>query len=83
GELTAHANAVNAQGRIFSPGTRADGTPFGSPPIARIEIIPASASARTGQSATFIARAFTVANGAERELSNVSFIWSASDANRA
>lgn len=83
GELTAHANAVNAQGRLFSPGTRADGTPFGSPPIARIEIIPASASARTGQSATFIARAFTVANGAERELANVSFIWSASDANRA
>src|SRR5205814_9091146 len=33
GSFVAHNTATNASGRIFSPGTRADGTPFGSPPV--------------------------------------------------
>ncbi|MER3426595.1 MAG: hypothetical protein C4334_00635 [Pyrinomonas sp.] len=82
GEFAAHANAVNSQGRTFSPGTRADGTPFGSPTIARIEIAPSSASIYTGETLSLNARAFAVVNGTTRELPNVAFIWSASDARK-
>ncbi len=44
GNFGAHTSATNAAGRTFSPGTRADGTPFGSPTITRVEVTPASAS---------------------------------------
>ncbi|MDT5262882.1 MAG: uncharacterized protein QOC61_1886, partial [Acidobacteriota bacterium] len=32
-DFKAHTNATNSTGRVYSPGTRADGTPFGSPTL--------------------------------------------------
>ena len=78
-----HANATNAAARAFSPGTRADGTPFGSPPVTRIEISPASATLDLGATQTFSARAFASPDGAEIEIANTSFVWDASDASKA
>ncbi|HEX8493428.1 MAG TPA: Ig-like domain-containing protein [Pyrinomonadaceae bacterium] len=79
GAFVQHTTATNAAGRVFSPGTRVDGTPFGSPPITRIEITPASATINAGQTQTFTARAFSNVGGPEIEVLNVSFIWDSSD----
>jgi len=78
GNFVAHTAATNAASRIFSPGTRADGTPFGSPAITRIEITPPSASINNGGTQTFTARAFSNAGGTEIEVQNVSFIFGSS-----
>ena len=83
GGFVAHGAAPRADGRVFSPGTRADGTPFGSPPVVRIEITPASALLDIGARQTFRARAFVPSGDAEAELVNVSFIWDAGDATKA
>ena len=83
GEFTPHLSAPGSQARNFSPGTRADGTPFGSPPVARIEIAPAAARLDIGGTQTFTARAFTGPAGAEVEITNTSFHWDVSDAGRA
>lgn len=78
GDFVAHSSATNASGRIFSPGTRADGTPFGSPAITRIEVAPASAAINIGATQAFTARAFSNASGTEIEVPNVSFIFDSS-----
>ncbi len=83
GSFIAHSSAAAAAGRVFSPGTRADGTPFGTPPLSRIELTPASAQLDIGARQVFSARAFSDANGAEIEVPNVSFIWDASNATKA
>jgi hypothetical protein len=83
GNFVAHSNATNAAARIFSPGTRADGTPFGSSTLTRIEVAPASAQVEIGAQQSFTAHAFSMINGAEMEVPNVSFIWDASDATKA
>jgi uncharacterized protein (TIGR03437 family) len=79
GSFVAHASAANAAARVFSPGTRVDGTPFGSPPLTRIEVAPASARLDIGAHQTFSARAFASSGGAEIEIANVSFAWDATD----
>jgi len=79
GNFVAHTAATNAAGRIFSPGTRADGTPFGSQALTRIEILPAQASINAGATQSFSARAFSNASGTEVEIPNVSFIFDSSD----
>jgi uncharacterized protein (TIGR03437 family) len=79
GAFVKHSTAANADGRVFSPGTRVDGTPFGSPPITRIEVTPPSATADIGQTQGFTARAFSNTGGPEIEVQNVSFIWDSSD----
>ena len=83
GSFVAHNAATNAAGRIFSPGTRADGTPFGSPPITRIEVVPASARVNIGATQSFTGHAFSNAGGPEIEIQNVSFIWDSSDTTKA
>jgi uncharacterized protein (TIGR03437 family) len=83
GNFVAHTSATNAAARVFSPGTRADGTPFGSPTLTRIEIAPPSASLDTGAQQTFTARAFAQIIGGEVEINNVSFAWDVGDASRA
>lgn len=83
GGFVAHATAARAAGRVFSPGTRSEGTPFGSQPITRIEIAPASAQLDTGARQTFNARAFIASGNAEIELPNVSFIWDVGDSTKA
>jgi uncharacterized protein (TIGR03437 family) len=83
GGFVAHANALNSAARSFSPGTRADGTPFGSRALTRIEIAPASVALDIGAHQTFNARAFTNVGGAEIEIANVSFIWDVTDATKA
>ncbi|MCA1592234.1 MAG: hypothetical protein LC754_06205, partial [Acidobacteria bacterium] len=75
GSYVPHKSATFAAGRAFSPGTRADGTPFGSPAISRIEVSPASVAADIGATQTFNARAFGNMNAGEFVIPNVSFIW--------
>lgn len=77
GGFVAHGGVASAAGRIFSPGTRSDGTPFGSPPLTRVEITPASARLDIGARQAFNARAFALAGGAEVEVAHVSFVWDA------
>jgi uncharacterized repeat protein (TIGR01451 family) len=83
GSFVAHTTATNAAGRTFSPGTRADGTPFGSHAITRIEVSPASATIDVGATQAFTARAFSNTGGPEVEVQNVSFIWDSSDTSKA
>ncbi|HEX8634360.1 MAG TPA: Ig-like domain-containing protein [Pyrinomonadaceae bacterium] len=83
GDFNAHALAANAAARPFSPGTRADGTPFNAPPITRISVDPATATVEIGATQTFRARAYATLDGSEREVSNVSFIWDTSDTGKA
>ncbi|HYX40194.1 MAG TPA: lamin tail domain-containing protein, partial [Pyrinomonadaceae bacterium] len=83
GAFVAHASATNANGRVFSPGTRADGTPFGAPALTRIEVTPTAAQLDIGARQTFSARAFANINGAETEVPSVSFIWDVGDATKA
>ncbi|HYX40499.1 MAG TPA: Ig-like domain-containing protein, partial [Pyrinomonadaceae bacterium] len=83
GNFVAHTSAANAAARVFSPGTRTDGTPFGSPSLTRIEVAPASAQLDISAQQSFTARAFALTNGAETEVPSVSFIWDASDATKA
>jgi uncharacterized protein (TIGR03437 family) len=83
GSFIAHASAANANGRVYSPGTRADGTPFGSAPLTRIEVTPAVAQLDIGARQSFSAHAFSSADGVEAEVANVSFIWAASDTTKA
>src|SRR5205085_6228086 len=44
GNFIGHTAAPSSIGRAFSPGTRIDGTPFGSPPVTRIAISPQSST---------------------------------------
>jgi uncharacterized repeat protein (TIGR01451 family) len=83
GAFVAHNAATNAAGRIFSPGTRADGTPFGSPAITRIEVLPTSASINVGATQGFTATAYSNVGGPEVAVPNVSFIWDSSDTSKA
>jgi uncharacterized repeat protein (TIGR01451 family) len=79
GGYVTHTTATNAAGRVFSPGTRADGTPFGSPPITLVEVAPAAATVGIGASQLFTGHAYS--NGIE--VLNVSFIWDSSDTSKA
>ena len=83
GNFIAHTLAVNAATRIYSPGTRADGTPFNSPPISRISIVPATTAIEIGASENFNARAYAMLDGIEHELPLVSFAWDSSDVGKA
>jgi uncharacterized protein (TIGR03437 family) len=82
GEFIPHAGAGGSAGRAYSPGRRADGTPFGSPPLSRVELTPAATLLEIGEAASFKARAFTRAGGGETEVPLVSFLWAASDAKK-
>ena len=83
GGFVIHTTATNAAGRVFSPGTRADGTPFGSPAITRIEVLPAAAAVNIGANQLFTAHAYSNIGGPEIEVLNVSFIWDSSDTGKA
>jgi len=83
GDFIPHTQAVNAATRAFSPGTRADGTPFNSPPITRIEVDPVASTIEIGATQVFRARAYAASEGVEREVSHVSFKWVSSAADRA
>jgi hypothetical protein len=83
GDFNAHSQVSNAATRAFSPGTRADGTPFNSPPLTRITVEPVAATIEIGRAQTFRARAFAAFDGIEREVSHVSFIWDSSEAGKA
>ncbi|HLL16579.1 MAG TPA: lamin tail domain-containing protein [Pyrinomonadaceae bacterium] len=83
GAFIAHTLATNAATRPYSPGTRADGTPFNSLPLVRIVVAPTDATVEIGATQNFRARAYAMLDGSEREVSNVSFIWDSSDAGKA
>ncbi|HYX42394.1 MAG TPA: Ig-like domain-containing protein, partial [Pyrinomonadaceae bacterium] len=81
GDFTLHQQVADSNGRIFSPGTRTDGTPFNTTaPIARIALDPAAASVETGAQQQFNAHAFDQAG---HELTGVIFRWRTSDASVA
>ncbi|HEV2913806.1 MAG TPA: lamin tail domain-containing protein, partial [Pyrinomonadaceae bacterium] len=79
GAFIQHTTPTDANGRRFSPGTRLDGTPFGSPPITRIAITPASATVDPNDTQGFTAQAFSNVGGPEVEVQNVSFIWASTN----
>ncbi len=83
GEFVGHLVATNSADRIYSPGTRTDGTPIASNSIGRIEILPSAASIELGNSQLFEARAFASGAGGEVEITNVCFIWNSSDQTKA
>jgi ribosomal protein L35AE/L33A len=60
GGFVLHTAAVGAAGRRFSPGTKVDGTPFGScpPRLTSINISPPSSNVVVGQSTQFTGQAF-------------------------
>ncbi|MBA2732119.1 MAG: lamin tail domain-containing protein [Acidobacteria bacterium] len=60
GSFRTHTTAPGSGPRLFSPGTRVDGTPFGSCParLTSVAISPPSASVIAGQSTQFTAQAF-------------------------
>ncbi|HEX8140179.1 MAG TPA: Calx-beta domain-containing protein [Pyrinomonadaceae bacterium] len=59
GGFTEHTAATGAAGRRFSPGTRADGTPFANcpPRLTSVQLSPPSATIGVGQSTQFTAQA--------------------------
>jgi uncharacterized protein (TIGR03437 family) len=83
GDFNAHTLVTNAATRTLSPGTRADGTPFNSPPVTRISVEPMTATVETGASQNFRARAYATLDGVELEISNASFIWDSSESGKA
>jgi uncharacterized repeat protein (TIGR01451 family) len=83
GSFVQHTSATNAAGRTFSPGTRADGTPFGSTAITRIEVSPATSTKDINGTQIYTAHAFSNVGGIEFEVLNVSFIWDSSDTSKA
>ncbi|MDQ5844333.1 MAG: lamin tail domain-containing protein, partial [Acidobacteriota bacterium] len=83
GSFLAHTSATNAASRVSSPGTRADGTPFGSPAITRIEVLPATAAIDIAATQLFTGHAYSNAGGPEIEVLHVSFIWDSSDPTKA
>lgn len=83
GTFVAHTAATNPAGRTFSPGTRTDGIPFGSPAITRLEVLPATAAINIGATQLFTGHAYSNVGGPEIEVLNVSFIWDSSDTAKA
>jgi uncharacterized repeat protein (TIGR01451 family) len=80
GAFTGHATAPGAVGKLFSPGTRVDGTPFQTIPITRIDLGPASPLIDAGANQQFTARAFDAAN---QEVAGVIFFWQTSNSSVA
>lgn len=76
GAFTGHATASSAAGRLLSPGTRVDGAPFTTTPIASIEVLPLSPSIDAGSKQQFTAKAFDSAN---QEVTGVIFVWQSSN----
>jgi hypothetical protein len=76
GAFTGHGTTTGAGGRLFSPGTRVDGTPFVTIPIARIDLTPISPIIDAGAKQQFSAKAFDAAN---QEVTGVIFAWQSSN----
>ena len=77
GAFTLHHDATGSAGRLFSPGTKLDGTGFSPcPPAVRIELMPISATIEQNDQQIFSARALDSNN---QELSGVVFRWSSSN----
>jgi len=76
GTFTGHGPATGAGGRVFSPGTRVDGTPFVTIPIVRIDLTPTSPTIDAGAKQQFTAKAFDAAN---QEVAGVNFAWQSSN----
>jgi uncharacterized protein (TIGR03437 family) len=76
GNFTLHKSASASNGRVFSPGTLVDGSPFTTIAIARIDVAPPTATIDVGAHQQFTARAFA-ANG--QEVSGVIFAWQSSN----
>lgn len=83
GEFGAHATATNSAGRAYTPGLRADGTPFGSHALTRIEVSPATAALDAHARQEFAARAYALSGGAEVEVPRVLFRWLSDDTKKA
>ncbi|MBC8029472.1 MAG: lamin tail domain-containing protein [Pyrinomonadaceae bacterium] len=78
GSFTRHSLADGSGGRRFSPGTQLNGMPFPScaPAVARVEVLPASATIDAGAQQQFTAKAYDAANN---EIPGVIFTWQSSN----
>jgi uncharacterized protein (TIGR03437 family) len=83
GNFVAHTESLDASGRAYSPGTRSNGTPFGSAPVTRIAVTPLSSSIDIGESQEFVGHAYVSSGAGEVELQFVSFVWDSSDPGKA
>jgi len=70
--------AASGGARPYSPGTQVNGAPFNSctPAVARVEVLPASATIDAGAQQQFTAKAYDAANN---EIPGVIFTWHSSN----
>ncbi len=77
GVFALHQTATASEGRLFSPGTRVDGSTFLSlPAVLRIAVNPESAILGVGEELQFFAQAL---DGNNQELTDVIFRWQSSE----
>jgi uncharacterized protein (TIGR03437 family) len=74
--FTLHSTPPASGGRLFSPGTRLDGTPFQTLAISRIEVTPTSATIAVGGHQQFTATAF---GPGDQVYLGVIFTWQSSN----
>ncbi|HUQ32902.1 MAG TPA: Calx-beta domain-containing protein [Pyrinomonadaceae bacterium] len=76
GAFRLHTTVPTSEPRVFSPGTRVDGTPFQTSPISRIDVSPPNASISVGAHQQFTATAY----GPNNEVyTGVIFTWQSSN----
>ena len=76
-----HQTAGGSEARLFSPGTRVNGSSFVTcPPLARVDVSPSSATIDDGTKQQFNAKAF---DANDQEVSGVIFSWQSSNASVA
>ncbi|MBA2702643.1 MAG: lamin tail domain-containing protein [Blastocatellia bacterium] len=77
GPFTLHQSASGSGGRLFSPGTRVNGSPFAlCSPISRIDVSPLATTIEVGQHQQFTARA---SDAGGNEVFGVIFLWTSSN----
>src|SRR5205085_288213 len=81
GRFTGHTTGAGSGGRVFSPGTRVNGSAFSPcPAIARVDVSPTSATINGGEKRQFTAKAF---DANSNEVSGVIFSWQSSNTSAA
>ena len=81
GNFVLHQSASGSGGKPFSSGTRLSAAPFAAcPPVARIDLLPTSATIDAGAKQQFTARAFDAAG---LEVFGVIFLWQSSNTSAA
>ncbi|MEJ7618192.1 MAG: lamin tail domain-containing protein [Pyrinomonadaceae bacterium] len=70
-----HSVVEGVANRLLSPGTRADGTPYSSPAVTRIALLPQVTAIDQGTQLGLTAAAYGIVQGQEVEIPHVGFVW--------